>query len=81
LECPVQEQRTNKREIREIREREDLCNFCAVMTTGVSLSPQSLSMPEVVDENFSFFPPAIGCEELTEVNNVSGQVFTIDNFR
>jgi hypothetical protein len=38
-------------------------------------------MPEVVADDFSFSPPAIGCEELTEVNNVSAQVFTFDNFR
>jgi hypothetical protein len=38
-------------------------------------------MPEVVAEDFSFFPPAVGCEELTAVNNVSGQVFTIDKLR
>jgi hypothetical protein len=51
------------------------------MTTGASLSPQSLSMPEVVEEKFSFFPPADVGEELTEVNNDSGQVFTFDSFR
>jgi hypothetical protein len=38
-------------------------------------------MQEVVAEDFTFFPPAIGCEELTKVNKVSGQVFTFDNFR
>jgi hypothetical protein len=26
------------------------------------------------------FPPAVGCEELTKVNNVSGQAFTFANF-
>jgi hypothetical protein len=51
------------------------------MTTGARLSPQSLPMPEVVEENFSFFPFAIGWAELTKVNNVSGQVFTFANFR